>query len=100
LLMLRPVNVDTPEVALRVAVPESVPLDGLVVMARAIDAELPVTVLPPASWTVTTGCAVHAVPPVPPPGCVVKASLAAVPTVMLKLLLTALVRPLEEAVRT
>jgi hypothetical protein len=37
----------------------------------------PVTTLPVASYTVTTGCVLHTAPPVPPPGCVVKASFAA-----------------------
>jgi hypothetical protein len=70
-----------------------------VVIARVIDVVLVVTVMPPASWTVTTGweakatlCVVLA------DGEVVKASLAAEPTVMVKLVLTALVRPLEAAV--
>ena len=37
------------------------------------------TVLPFASCTATTGCVVQAVPPVPPPGCVVNATCAAAP---------------------
>ena len=68
-------------------------------MVRVIDAVLVVTVLPPASWTVTTGCAAKAtLCVVLADGEVVKASLVAEPTVMVKLVLTALVRPLEAAV--
>jgi hypothetical protein len=69
------------------------------VIASVIEAELLVTVFPPASCTVTTGCAVQAVAAVPPPGCVVKANCAAVPTVMLKELLVAEVRPVLVAVK-
>src|SRR4051794_30503238 len=42
-----------------------------------------VTVLPFVSWMATTGWFVHAVPAVPPPGCVVYPSFVAVPAVML-----------------
>ena len=59
----------------------SVPPLGLVPMASVIDAELPVTVFPFASSTVTTGCVPQAVPPVPPPGCVVNTTFVAVPGV-------------------
>src|SRR5258707_7375909 len=93
--MLQPANVATPEEALSgLAVHVSVPPPGFVPIARVIGAELPVTGLPPASSTVTTGCVVHAVPPVPPPGCVVKASCAAVTTALLDSLLVALVNAL------
>lgn len=47
-----------------------------------------VTVFPPASCTVTTGCVDNADPPVPFPGSVVNASFAAAPTVTLNGLLT------------
>ena len=69
-----------------------------VVMARVTGALLLVTVLPPASWTVTPGWAVKAVPPVELDGLVVKASLLAGPTVMVKLVLSAVVSPLAAAV--
>ena len=85
----RPLNVATPLEADTVAVPLKVPVLGLVPMASVIDAELPVTVLPPASCTVTTGCGPKAVPPVELSGLVVNASLAADPTVMLNVLLVA-----------
>src|SRR5207245_11783772 len=45
--------------------------------------------LPPASWTVTFGCVANATPPVLLLDCWVKASLAAGPTVMLKVALVA-----------
>jgi len=101
LLILQPANVATPEEAdfERPPVQVSVPPPGFVPMASVIDAELLVTVLPPASCTVTTGCVVHAVPPVPPPGCVVKANCAAEPTVILNVLLVAEVSPLLVAVK-
>jgi hypothetical protein len=51
------------------------------VIASVIEAVLfapVVTVVPPEVSTFTTGCVPHAVPPVPPPGCVVKTNLSAV----------------------
>ena len=91
-------KVDTPEIAalgfvvqVRIAPPPEV-------MLRVIEAVLEVTVLPPASWTVTTGCVAKAVLTVEPTGEVVKASLVAMPVVMVMLVLTPLVRPLEDAV--
>jgi hypothetical protein len=62
-------------------------------MVRVTGALLVVTVLPAASYTVTTGWVPKAVPPVELDGLVVKASLVADPAVMLKLVLTALVSP-------
>jgi hypothetical protein len=95
--MDNPLNVATPFTADTVLVPLSVPGPPLlgvpVAIATVMDAELVVTVFPPASCTVTTGCVVHAVPPVPPPGWVVNANCAAAPTVMLKALLVADVSP-------
>src|SRR5947207_2292168 len=63
--------------------PERVPLAGLVPIVRVTLEESVVTVLPPASWTVTFGWVVKAVPPVAPAGCWLTASLVAVPTVTL-----------------
>jgi hypothetical protein len=64
-----------------------------------IEAVLVVTLLPPASWTVTTGCAAKLVlTAVELDGLVVKASWVAGPTEMVKLALTPLVSPLEAAV--
>ena len=99
LSILQPAKVSTPATAvLGFVVHVSVPPPGFVPIASVIDAVLPVTVLPPASCTVTTGCWAHADPPVPPPGCVVNASFAAAPTVMLKVLLVAPVRAPSDAV--
>ena len=60
-----------------------------VVRARVTVAVLVVTVLPPASCTATTGWAAQLELEVPPPGCEVKPSLLAAPTVIVKPLLTA-----------
>jgi hypothetical protein len=68
------------------------------VMTRVTEGPLVVTVLPPASWTVTQGCVAKAMLIAAPDGWVVKASLVAGPTEMVKLELTALVSPLETAV--
>jgi hypothetical protein len=84
-----PLDADTGVVPFNAPGPPLVGVAG--VIASAMDAELPVTVFPPASCTVTTGCVAQAIPPVPPPGCVVNASFAAGPTVMLKAPLVALV---------
>ncbi|HEX4529934.1 MAG TPA: hypothetical protein VIA11_10955 [Acidimicrobiia bacterium] len=92
--ILQPAKVATPEAAaFGFAVHVRVPPPGFVPIVKVIDAELPVTVFPPASCTVTTGCWAHADAAVPPPGCVVNASFAAEPTVMLKVLLVAPVSP-------
>ena len=53
-----------------------------VVMARVTASAEPVTRLPPASRTSTTGPTPNAVPPVPPAGLVVNTSCAAGPTAM------------------
>ena len=100
LSILHAANVSTPATAaFGLAVQVSTPVPGgFVPIASVTLAVDPVTVLPPASCTVTTGWVVHAVPPVPPPGWVVKASLAAAPTVMLKPELAAEVRAPSVAV--
>ena len=54
--------------------------------------------MPAESWTVTTGWVANAVPPVAPEGLGGKVSVVAAPGVMVKLVLTALVSPLEAAV--
>src|SRR5664280_378326 len=92
--MRQPANVSTPATAaFGLAVQVRIAPPG-VVIARVIEVVAVVTVLPPASWTVTVGWLVQAVPPVPPPGCAVKASLFAAPTVMLNVPLVAPVRGL------
>jgi hypothetical protein len=93
-----PLNVATPLTALAVAVPLNVPLLGFVPIATVIEAVLLVTVLPPASCTVTTGCVPKSVPPVVSLGLVVNASFVAAPTVMLNVALDAPVRPVADAV--
>ena len=97
-MIRQPAKVATPETAVlgfvvqvRVAPPPEV-------MLRVIDAVLLVTVLLPASWTVTTGCVAKAVLMAEPTGEVVKASLVAMPVLMVKLVLTPLVSPLDAAV--
>ena len=81
MLIDKPLKVARPVLVLTatVAVPLSVPPPALFWIARVTFWEVPVTALPFASWSVTTGWVAQAVPPVPPPGCVVKASFAAAP---------------------
>ena len=69
-----------------------------VVSARVTELVLPVTVLPKASCTVTSGWPAHAVWLVPLPGCMVKATLLAAAAVIVKVLLVAEVLPAEVAV--
>ena len=97
--ILQPAKLATPETAdFGLAVQVNVAPAG-VVMVRLTEAVLLVTVLPPASWTATTGWVTKTLPPVAPDGLVAKASLVPAPTLIVKLALTALVRPLEVAVR-
>lgn len=77
---------------------DNTPPPALVPIANVTDAADPVTVFPPASNTVATGCDTHAVPPVPPPGWVVNANWVAAPTVMLKVLEVVVVSPADVAV--
>src|SRR5207302_643952 len=81
-------NVATPPEALAVRVPPRVPPPVLVSMAIVIEAVL-VTVLPPASWTVTWTAGLMLTPATALLGGVVNASLAAGPTEMLNALLVA-----------
>jgi len=94
-----PENAATPELTgFGLAVHVRVPVPP--VIARVTELVLsPVTVLPPASCTVTTGWVANATPPVLPLGLVVKASFFAAPRVIPKVVLTAFVRPVEVAVR-
>src|SRR5450759_2656777 len=89
--MLHPEKLATPEVAFSgFVVQVSVPPPGLVPITSVMVALLPVpvvTVLLNWSSTVTTGCADHVVPPVPPPGCVVNTTLFAAALFTVKLLL-------------
>ena len=98
----QPANVATPAdavfgfaVQVRMAPGVPVPL----VMASDTALVSVVTVLPLASWTVTTGCVPKLVPAVLlAPGDVVNASFAGTPAVMLNVLLVAEVRPALENV--
>ena len=84
--MLQPTNVATPATAVcvfgNVGVQVRVAPTAGAVIARVTTLVSVVTVLVPASWTVTTGWVVKAVPPVEPTGWVVKASRAAGPRVI------------------
>jgi hypothetical protein len=81
-LIDRPLNVAKPVLVLTatIVVPLSTPPGpALFWMARVTFCAVPVTVFPFASSRVTTGCVVQVVPPVPPPGCVVKTNCDAAP---------------------
>lgn len=84
-------NEAIPLVATIEVVPESVPLAGLVPIARSMEALEVVTGLPLASWTVTTGA--KDVPAVVEEGEVLNTSFEADPALMLKLLVVAAVNP-------
>src|SRR5450631_2180227 len=96
--MLQPAKVATPEAALVGFAVQVRAAPAGDVMLRLTKAVLVVTVLPPASWTATTGWAAKAMAPGEPAGLVVKASLVAEPVAMVKLVLTAVVRVPEVAV--
>ena len=86
---MHPAKVATPLLAVTaLLVQVSVAAPG-VVMVSAMLALLDVTVLPWASCTVTTGCVLQWLPAVAPLGCVVKASLVAVPMVPVAVKVTA-----------
>ena len=83
-LIVHPEKATTPEVSVpkqpdRAPGPPEVGVP--VVMARVTVEESVVTVLPPASWTVTLGWVAKAVPPVELDGCWVKASWAVGPKI-------------------
>ena len=98
LLIDRSSKAATPLTALTVSVPVSVPPAGLAATAMVIEAPLLVTVLPPASCTLTRTAGAMLAPATVALGCVLNASLVAGPTETLKLVLVAPVRtPLEAA---
>src|ERR1700694_2659009 len=70
-----------------------------VVMARVTLELLPVAVLPPESCTVTTGWVAKTVELAEPTGCVVKANLAAMPELTVRVELIAWFREPSVAVR-
>jgi hypothetical protein len=95
---LQPAYVTTPATAaLGFAVQVRVAPAG-VVMLRVTEAVLPVTALPPASCTATTGWVKNAMPALENEGLVVKTSLLAAPTVMMRSALTSLASVPEVAV--
>ena len=96
--ILQPAKVATPEEAVLGFVEQVSVAPAGVVMLRVIKTLLEVTVLPAASCTATTGCVPKVVPPVELDGFVVKASFAADPALMVRLVLTALVSALAVAV--
>src|ERR1017187_7167199 len=87
--MLQPAKVSTPATAAFGFVVQARVAPAGVVMVRVTDAPLVVTVLPPASWTATTGWLAKATPPVELDGLVVKANVLAAPAVMVTLPLVA-----------
>ena len=76
-LNVRSVKVATPLLVTRGRVPPSVPE----VEVTPTEAVALVTVLPPLSTTLTTGCVASCAPEAPPTGCVDIARLVAAPTV-------------------
>ena len=96
---MQPAKLATPATAAMGFVVQAKVAPAGVVMVRLTEAVLLVIVLPPASWIATTGWVTKTLPPVAPDGLVAKASLVAVPTLIVKLALTALVRPLAVAVK-
>ena len=98
-VIAQPANVATPDVAASgFVVHDNTPPPGFVPIANVTLALDDVTVFPPASCTLTTGCVAHAEPPVPPPGWVVNANFDAAPTVTLNVLDVAVVSPADVAV--
>src|SRR3954469_22516908 len=96
--MLQPANVATPATAATGLLSHVSVAPAGVVIANVTALMSVVTVLPAASWIVTTGCVPNATPPVEPLGCVVKASCAAGPAVMVTVVLTAAVNAPSVAV--
>ena len=90
----QPAKVATPPEALSgLVVQPSAPDEGL----SKMDADEPVTTLPPESSTVTTGWALKATPLVELPGDVVKTSWVADPTLMVMFPVVAVVSPVAVA---
>ena len=98
-LMLKSLNEATPETAFFTVAPLRIPPLGLVPIATVIDAVEDVTVLPKLSRTATAGGPDRLLPAAAFPGCVVKASDAAAPALILNALLDAPVSPVDDAVK-
>jgi len=98
LSMVQPAKLATPETAVMGFVVQARVAPAGVVMVRLTGVVLKVMVLPPASWTATSGWVPNATLPVELDGWVMKASLLAGPVVMVTLVLRAAVRLPEVAV--
>jgi hypothetical protein len=96
--MLRFEKVATPATAFAVAVPESVPVPGLVPIAIVIAFVAVVTTFPDPSSTLTCTAGVIEVFIATLEGCTVKANLAGTGAVTLNALLVALVNPVAPAI--
>src|SRR6267143_656859 len=96
--MLKVEKLATPATAATVAVPDRVPAPGFVPIAMVTLPVKPVAVFPWASWAVTCTAGVIAAPAVVLAGCTLNTSWLAVPAVMLKAVLVALVGPVADAV--
>ena len=97
-VILQPAKLAVPVLALSGFVVQARVPPGLVPMASVIELVAVVTVLPPASSTVTLGWVPQTAPLAPPPGWVVKTSWEAAPMVMGTLLLVMVVKPVAAAV--
>src|SRR2546428_685115 len=95
--MLKFENVATPFDAFAGGVPDSVPPAGFVPIATLTTFIALVTVLPNVSWIATWKAGVIAAPATVLLGCMVNTSFAAVPGVIVNVLLVAGVRPLALA---
>ena len=93
LSMDRSLKVASPLTAATTNVPDSVPADGFVPMARVILSVAVGTRLPPASCTCTLTAGVIVAPGSVSEGSTLKASFAALPNVMSKLTDVAVLRP-------
>jgi hypothetical protein len=97
--ILHPVKVATPEIAaLELEVVHAKVAEPGTVIDKSTVLVLARSVLPPASFTATTGWTPNAAPPVAPTGWVVKTTFDAAPTAMIRPLLWADARPAVVAV--
>jgi hypothetical protein len=89
-----PLKVAIPLAAVAVRVPPRVPPEPEAMLMVTTVLESLVTVLPPTSWIVTTGCVVKAAPEAPVTGAVVRTSCVAGPAIEIwRLPEVALVKP-------
>src|SRR3954454_1546870 len=97
--MLQPANVATPATAVTVLVVQASVAPAGAVIANSTSLVSLLTVLPAASWTVTTGCVPKPTVLAAPLGWVVNATFAAGPGVIVSGVLTAGVNKPSVAVR-